>query len=235
MTRPGERESSSSRTIKGTSCTSVNVDRLSPLLTPLTAELRRRGIDILLVESKDDAREAVLSLLPRGATVMAGSSLTLDAIGVTGHLKAGGYRYLRDDVRAIDDPEQRYEMRRQSVVADYFLGGVNAIAATGEIVNVDSSGSRIAGYAYGGGKVIMVAGVNKVVPTLADALERIRTVAAVQEARRVGRTPPCLPDGVCRNYECYPPQRQCGKILIIEKENVPGRITVVLVGESLGY
>jgi hypothetical protein len=121
------------------------------------------------------------------------------------------------------------------VVADYFLGGINAIAATGEIVNIDSSGSRIAGYAYGGRKVIMVSGINKVVATFPDALDRARAVAAVQEARRVGRTPPCIHDGVCRNYECYPPQRQCGKILIIEKENVPGRITVVLVGESLGY
>ncbi|OLC17998.1 MAG: hypothetical protein AUH29_00235 [Candidatus Rokubacteria bacterium 13_1_40CM_69_27] len=205
------------------------------LLTRLTAEFRRRGIDLLLAETKEEAREAVLGLIPAGATVMAGSSLTLDAIGVTDRLKGGQYRYLRQDVRAIDDPEQRYAMRRQSLVADYFLGGINAIAATGEIVNVDSSGSRIAGYAYGGRKVIMVSGLNKVVPTLADALDRIRVVAAVQEARRVGRTPPCIDDGVCRNYECYPPQRQCGKILIIEKENVPGRITVVLVGESLGY
>ena len=75
----------------------------------------------------------------------------------------------------------------------------------------------------------------KVVPTLADALDRARTVAAVQEARRVGRTRPCTHDGVCHNYDCYPPQRQCGKILIIEKENVPGRLTVVLVREALGY
>jgi L-lactate utilization protein LutB len=208
---------------------------VDPLLTRLAAELPRRGIELLRAETADQARDAVLALIPRGATVMAGSSLTLDTIGVTDCLSGGGYRYLREDVRGIDDPEQRYETRRRSVVADYFVGGVNALAATGEIVNVDSSGSRIAGYAYGGRKVIMVAGLNKLVPTLADALDRVRRVAAVQEARRVGRTPPCTDDGICRNYECYPPQRQCGKILIIEKENVPGRLTIVLVAESLGY
>jgi L-lactate utilization protein LutB len=213
----------------------MRVDVDPSLLARLTTELPRRGIEVVRAETKDAAREAVLGLIPPGATVMAGSSLTLDAIGLTDRLKGGPYRYLREDVRSIDDPDRRYELRRQSVVADYFLGGINALAATGEILNIDSSGSRVAGYAYGGRKVIMVCGLNKVVPTLADALDRIRTVAAVQEARRVGRTPPCTHDGVCHNYECYPPQRQCGKILIIEKENVPGRITVVLVEESLGY
>ena len=205
------------------------------LLTRLATELPRRGIELLVTETKDEACERVLGLIPRGATIMAGSSLTLEAIGLTRRLESGEFRYLREDVRMIDDPEQRYEVRRRSLLADYFLGGINALAATGEIVNVDSSGSRIAGYAYAGKKVIMVCGVNKVVPTLADALDRIRVVAAVQEARRVGRTPPCIHDGVCRNYECYPPQRQCGKILIIEKETLPGRLTVVLVAESLGY
>lgn len=204
-------------------------------LAELTAELGRRGIRMVFVKTKEVACETILGMIPQGATVMAGSSRTLDEIGVTARLRSGGYRYLRDDVRAIDDPELRFEKRRQSLVADYFLGGVNAIAKTGEIVNVDSSGNRIAGYAFGGKQAIMVAGVNKIVPTLADALERIRVVAAVQEARRVGRTPPCIDDGVCHNYECYPPERQCGKILIIEKENRPGRMTVVLVGESLGF
>jgi hypothetical protein len=61
----------------------------------------------------------------------------------------------------------------------------------------------------------MVAGLNKLVPTLAEALDRSRVVAAVREACRVGRTPPCTHDGVCRNYECYPPERQRGKVLIL--------------------
>src|SRR5213592_4172549 len=78
------------------------------LLTRLHAELQRRSIDMLLVETKDEARDAVLGLIPRGATIMAGSSLTLDAIGLTDRLKGGEYRYLRQDVVAIDDPERRY-------------------------------------------------------------------------------------------------------------------------------
>lgn len=211
----------------------VEVDHA--LLTQLTAELNRRGIRLLFAETAPAARDTVLNLIPPGSTVMAGSSLTLDEIGITERLTHGPYRYLRGEVRGINDPELRFEKRRQSLIADYFLGGINALAATGEIVNIDSSGSRIAGYAYGGKKVIMVAGLNKIVPTLTDALERIRVVAAIQEARRVGRTPPCTEDGVCHNYECYPPERQCGKILIIEKEGVPGRMTVVLVGEHHGY
>lgn len=213
----------------------MRVDVDPSLVTRLTAELSRRGIGTLFVETAEAARETVLGLIPARASVMAGSSLTLDAIGITERLKTGEYRYLRQEVRGVTDPAQRHELRRHAIVADFFLGGINALAATGEIVNIDSSGGRIAGYAFGGKKVIMVAGLNKVVPTLAEALDRARVVAAVQEARRVGRTPPCIRDGICHNYECYPPERQCGKTLIIEKENVPGRITVVLVAESLGY
>ena len=205
------------------------------LLARLAAELDKRGIRMVFAETKETAHRAILGRIPHGATVMAGSSRTLDEIGVTAELRSGRYRYLRDDVRAIDDPEQRREKRRQSLLADYFLGGINAIAATGEIVNIDSGGNRIAGYAFGGKKVIMVAGLNKLAPTHAEAIERSRVVAAVEEARRVGRTPPCTHDGVCHNYECYPPERQCGKLLIIEKEIVSDRMTVVLVGEPLGF
>jgi hypothetical protein len=79
-----------------------------------------------------------------------------------------------------------------------------------------------------------VAGVNKIVRSLEEAIQRVR-MTATQEAIRLDRHPPCLPDGVCRNYECYPPERQCGKMLIIEKENVPNRMTLVLVEANLGF
>src|SRR5438094_5762100 len=111
------------------------------LLTRLHAELQRRSIDMLLVETKDEARDAVLGLTPRGATIMAGSSLTLDAIGLTDRLKGGEDRYLR---------QGRPDARRRA--------------------RPGAHGRRGSGSAP------------------------------------VGRTPPCTHDGVCHNYDCYPPQ-----------------------------
>ena len=107
------------------------------LVARLTAELERRGIRMLFAATRDQAREAVLGMIPPGATVMAGSSMTLQEIGLTDRVLGGDYRSLREGVRAINDPELRVEKRRQSLTADYFLGGVNAIATTGEIVNIE--------------------------------------------------------------------------------------------------
>jgi len=125
--------------------------------------------------------------------------------------------------------------RRQAITADWLIVAQNAITMSGEIVNVDGSGNRLAGYAFGAGKVILVAGVNKVVPDLAAAFERIRNTAAVQECRKLGKSTPCALTGQCDNDACRGPERQCGKILIIENEKIAGRITLVLVDEPLGF
>ncbi len=200
----------------------------------LTEEMAKRNIAVHYCATGDQARELVLRMIPDGATVMAGSSITMYQIGLEQALVAERrFDYLRTRVRAIDDREARDEARRRSTVVDFYLGGASAISVTGEIVCADSSGNRVAGYAFGGKRVIIVAGVNKLVRSLEEAIMRLRT-AATQEAIRVDRHPPCRPDGICRNYECYPPERQCGKMLIIEKDE-PGRISLVLVEEFLGF
>jgi len=83
--------------------------------------------------------------------------------------------------------------------------------------------------------VILVAGMNKVVPDLAAAFERMRNTAAVQECRKLDKRTPCAVTGRCDNAACRGPERQCGKILIIENEKIAGRITLLLIGERLGY
>jgi hypothetical protein len=205
------------------------------VVSRLARELARRGIEMVYCATGDEARDFLCRAIPPGAEVMTGSSATLAAIGFEEVLRSGDYEYYRPRIKALDDDRERIRLRRRSTTAEYFVGGVNAISLTGEILNVDGSGGRVAGYAYGGGKVYLVAGVNKIAPTLSAAFRRLRNRAAAEECRALGRKTPCASDGVCRNYECYPPERQCGKVLIIEKEGIPGRITLVLIGESLGY
>lgn len=204
------------------------------MLDKLVPELKRRNINAVYCKNRDEARQAVLDMIPPGSSVNTGNSVTLRECGIVDTLKTGNYQYYANMIQNEPDEAQRRRLRRQATAADYCLGSLNAIALTGEIVNIDGGGSRIGGYAYGAGSVILVAGVNKIVPTLDLALKRVRHYVAPANALGGGHTPLCVQDGVCHEGECYPPERICGKLLIIEKESTPGRITVVFVGEELG-
>jgi hypothetical protein len=204
-------------------------------LVRLRDELRRRGIDFAYCADGAAAVDFLLSRIPAGAAVMNGGSKTLEQIGFLDALAEGNYQWLRPGVKEIKDPEERTRVRRRNTIADYFLGGIAAITASGEILNADGSGNRIAAYAFGAGKLFLVAGVNKIVPDLASAFERLRNTAAVQECRKLGVSTPCAVTGQCDNDACRGPGRQCGKVLIIENEKLPGRICVVMIGAALGY
>jgi hypothetical protein len=208
---------------------------LPAMVLRLKEELQHRGIQVVYFPNGKGALRYLTDQIPPGAQVMSGGSSTLKSIGFEAVLQSGRYDYYRPKITALSDNRERIKLRRRAIVADYFVGGINAISLTGEILNVDGSGSRVAGYAYGGGKIYMVAGVNKIEPTLEAAFNRLRNQAAMQECRHLGKKTPCAQDGVCRNYECRAPERQCGKVLIIENEKIPDRITVVLIGESLGF
>jgi hypothetical protein len=206
-----------------------------PEIETLKQVFARRNIRVVYRADRASALAFVLGEIPRGAQVMNGGSDTLRSMGIDAALATGGFDWLRPKVKAIADREARVRERRRASGADYFIGGINAIALTGEIVNADGGGNRVSAYAYAAGKVYLVAGVNKIVPDLAAALGRLRNRAAVEECRKLEKNTPCARTGVCDTINCHAPDRQCGKVLIIESEKIPGRITVVMVGESLGY
>ena len=201
----------------------------------LERELARRGIALEYCADGASALAFLLSRIPAGATVMNGGSTTLEQIGFLEALKNGPYNWLRPQVKAVNDPEERVRARRRATIADYFVGGINAVTASGEILNADGGGNRVAAYAYGAGKLFLVAGVNKIVPDIAAAFERLRNRAAVEECRNLGASTPCALTGRCDNAACRGADRQCGKVLLIENERIAGRICVVMIGEELGY
>jgi hypothetical protein len=201
----------------------------------LAGELGRRNIECVYRATGAEARSEVLSRIPENATVMNGGSETLRQIGVIDALQTGPYQYLRPRVAAENDATRRLAARRRATVADVVVGGINAITQSGEIVNSDGSGNRVAAYSYGAGKLILVAGINKVVPDIGAAFERLRNVAARDECRDLGVDTPCARTGRCDDAACRWPTRQCGKVLIIENEKIRGRICVILIGEALGY
>lgn len=204
-------------------------------LEKLIPELKRRNIQAVYFKTREEACKAVLEMIPAGSSVNTGGSMTLGECGILDALAGADYQRFRDRINADVEEARRYDLRREATTADYCLGSVNAISLTGEIVNIDGGGSRIGGYAYGAKNVILVTGVNKITPTLEEALKRARHRAAIANAFRENYDAPCTKDGACHEGECYPPNRICGKVLIIEKESRPGRMTVVFVGEELGF
>ena len=187
------------------------------------ANLEERGFDVIVVDDADEALTAVKSQIPDGVSVMNGHSTTLEEIGFDEFLSEGDHEWesLPDQIWGIDDDAERQTARRESQTADYFLGGINAVAQTGELVAADLSGSRIGAYPFAAGNVVIVTGINKIVPTLDDALDRVESVAYPLENERA--------------KDAYGVESAIAKQLIFRQELDEGRTTVVLVRESLGY
>ena len=130
--------------------------------------IRIRGVTVTLVEKKESALTQLQALIPAGATVMTGASITLQQIGFTALLmgKKHPWRNFKDEILAEKDPAKQAALRKQGTLADYFLGSVHAIAETGEILTARATGSQLPAYAFSSRHVIWVAGTQKITPTL---------------------------------------------------------------------
>src|SRR5919106_39086 len=140
--------------------------------------LKSRNIDTMVVKNGEAAREKLIALVPNGAELYKGTSETLDSIGYSDYVRQSGrYKYLNGAIAAETDPARQRELRRLSSVAEYFVGSVHAVAQTGEVVIASGSGSQLGAYAYGAKHVIWVVGIQKICPTLGDAIARVRGYA----------------------------------------------------------
>ena len=138
--------------------------------------VRTRGVTVTLVETKESALIQVQALIPAGATLMTGASITLQQIGFEALLmsKKHPWRNFKELILAEKDPAKQAALRKQGTLADYFLGSVHAIAETGEIFIASATGSQLPAYAFSSSHVIWVAGAQKITPTLETAFQRVR-------------------------------------------------------------
>jgi len=185
--------------------------------------LEANGFEVVVVDSADEALDTLKDHVPAGASVMNGHSTTLEEIGFAEYLTEGDHDWeaLPNEIWSIDDDAERQAARREAQTADHFLGSVNAIAETGELVAADRSGSRIGAYPFAAGNVTIVSGVNKIVDDLDAALDRLESVAYPLENERA--------------KEAYGVESAIAKQLIFRQELEEGRTTVVLIRENLGY
>jgi len=190
-----------------------------------TAEaLKERSFNAIIVNTKEEALEKIKSLIPAGASIMNGSSVTLNQIGFVDYLKAGnsGWNNLHEAILAEKDVQKQTELREKSTLAQYFLVSVHAITESGQLLIASASGSQLPSVIFSSDNVIFVVSTNKIVPTLEDASTRLKDYVFPLENERMKTV----------GY----PGSVIGKLLIYEREINPARkITVILVNEKLGY
>ena len=188
--------------------------------------VKARGIKVELVETKEVALSRLQVLIPAGAVVMTSGSVTLAQIGFDALLISGNHpwRNFKADLLAEKDPVKQFALRLQGTQAEYFLGSVNAISETGELVFASATGSQLPAYAFTSRNIIWVAGAQKIAATLDEALRRIREYVLPLEDQR-------QKNAGNKNGTFI------GRILILEREPVYLRrnLTLILVNEVLGF
>lgn len=182
-----------------------------------------------IADSAADVVPLVTKLLPQGATVSNGGSMTLYECGVMDALRSGPYQFLDREAPGVD----QQKLYRQVFSADCYLASANAVTETGEIYQIDGNGNRIAPVAFGPGTVILVVGRNKIVPDLDAARVRNARVSGPANAQRVQAKAPCVATGQCT--DCQSPGRICNMELVLHHQKDKGRIQVILVNDDLGY
>jgi hypothetical protein len=187
------------------------------------AALKERNFNPWFIADKVPALKKLQEIIPAGAEVMTGSSTTLEEIGFIDLLIKGQHpwRSWKDRILPEKDVDKQADLRRASTTAEYFLGSVQAIAETGQVLGADASGSRQGGYVFGAKKVIWVAGANKIVPDLEAALRRLKEHCIPLQDQRMKKA------GFAGTF--------LGKVVVYEREALLGRITTIIVGERLGF
>lgn len=196
----------------------------------LVAALRRRRFGAQFCATAQEAKEAVLALIPEGASVGWGGSETVDALGVKQALREKGQPLFDRD--SAPTREEQVEAMYASQLADVFLMSSNAITEDGCLVNVDGLGNRVSALIFGPKKVVVVAGMNKVTADLESAISRVRHYAAPMNAQRFPGESPCRRTGRCA--DCVSPDCICTNLVVTRLSRVEERIHVILVGEDLG-
>jgi L-lactate utilization protein LutB len=183
-------------------------------------------------ENKADALARVLAAIPEGKSVGFGGSVSKEEIGLAAALEERGDRIFNPHLLHLT-VEESLALRRQSLTADVFVTSSNAVTLDGQLINVDGTGSRVAALAFGPGKVVVIAGINKIVPDVDAGLKRLRAIAGPANNRRLNKPNPCAATGVCVN--CDSPARICNITTITHKRPRQSDVHIIIVGEALGY
>jgi hypothetical protein len=184
--------------------------------------LGARGITATVVENGSAAKEKVLSMIPKGAEVMNGASVTLETIGVVDALnKSGDYDSVKNKLSSMDRATQHSQMQKLGAAPTWIVGSVHAVTQEGEVLIASNTGSQLPGYAYGAEHVVWVVGAQKIVKTRDDAFKRIYDYVVPLEDKHM--------------QDLYNVHTNVSKLLLFTKEIIPNRVHLIFVKEVLGF
>lgn len=202
--------------------------------------LRRKDYAVQLAKTKEEAKDMILAMIPEGSSIGLGGSQTVIQLGVLDELRTDKYKLLDRYAPCYDSREgQHFGILRESLMADIFITGTNAVTMNGELVNMDCSGSRVAAMAYGPKKVIIVTGVNKLVKDIPSAVDRLYQIAPMNCLKEEHHTP-CVETGICTDCNVKQTEsirgRMCNILsVILSAHKFPGRLNVIVVADEMGF
>jgi L-lactate utilization protein LutB len=198
------------------------------MLNQVKEALEKRDYTVHLFETAQEAKEYLLGAISPNQSVGFGGSMTLKELGLDQALTEQG-----NTVYWHWTAEDKEAAQRQANLADVYLTSANALTKSGQIINVDGHGNRVAATLHGPGRVIFVIGRNKIAENYDDAMKRIKTVVSPANAKRMNLDTPCAKTGIC--MDCRGKQRICNATVILEQPMLGLPADVILINEDLGY
>ncbi len=190
-----------------------------------TALLKEHNINSFVVDNGEEAHKKVLELIPQGVSVMNGSSRTLEQIGFIEHLKSGdhGWDNQHETILTEKDPTKQSDLRKQALLADYYLGSAHAVTEEGEFIIASNTGSQLPHIVYSSSNIILIVGTQKIVANLDEGMTRLKEYVVPLEDENM--------------QQKYGIGTQLNKILIFRGENPMAKrnITIIFVKEKLGF
>lgn len=194
-------------------------------ITKTVDNLREHNVEAIVVGNKAEALAKIQELIPEGASVMNGTSVTLEQIGYIDYLKSGKHPWknVHADVLAEQDPVKKGVLRKQATLSDYYLGSVHALAETGEFIIASNTGSQLPHVVFTSPNLIFVVSTKKIVPTLVEGMKRLEEYVVPLENTHM--------------QELYGVETALSKIVIFKRENPNAgrKVRMILVEESLGF
>lgn len=197
-------------------------------LSTLVENLTKNGFIVEVLESSETLIESIENHLSKDDLIGNGGSVTIDSLGIYPQLQKDGY-----NVIALNSEYNAETKLEKAKLATAFFTSTNAVAETGEFVNIDGRGNRLSQMCYGAPKIFYIFGENKITKDVALAIDRVRNVASPLNARRLNKKTPCVVDLKCHN--CSSPDRICKAMLISAKPTTTQTAYAYILKESLGY
>lgn len=190
-----------------------------------------RGIEGYYCADREEANAKAKRFLTPGCSISWGGSMTIEEIGLIDDLKESDYTIY--DRSSAATPEEKRELYGRIVTSDFYFMSSNAITIDGQLINIDGAGNRVACLCHGPEHVVVIAGMNKIVPDVKSGIARVHNMAAPPNTLRLGLDTPCAEYGRCA--DCLSQDCICAHTVVTRFSRVPGRLKVILVGEELGY